>query len=126
GARGLQMQPHWPPEPKRNFFGQVLERAKGFEPSTPTLARSCSTPELHPRFQPLARRYSTGDRQSKLQARSSSSPKEGFQRVFAPKQGAQIHCALVSSDRSAVPPARTAVAQPIGGSHCRSRDCRPG
>jgi hypothetical protein len=25
-----------------------LERAKGFEPSTPTLARSCSTPELHP------------------------------------------------------------------------------
>ena len=28
--------------------GQVLERAKGFEPSTPTLARSCSTPELHP------------------------------------------------------------------------------
>ena len=24
-----------------------LERAKGFEPSTPTLARSCSTPELH-------------------------------------------------------------------------------
>ena len=29
-----------------------LERAKGFEPSTPTLARLCSTPELHP----LARR----------------------------------------------------------------------
>ncbi len=26
----------------------LLERAKGFEPSTPTLARSCSTPELHP------------------------------------------------------------------------------
>ncbi len=26
-----------------------LERVKGFEPSTPTLARSCSTPELHPR-----------------------------------------------------------------------------
>ena len=29
-----------------------LERAKGFEPSTPTLARSCSTPELHPRPTP--------------------------------------------------------------------------
>ncbi len=28
---------------------RTLERAKGFEPSTPTLARSCSTPELHPR-----------------------------------------------------------------------------
>ena len=26
-----------------------MERAKGFEPSTPTLARLCSTPELHPR-----------------------------------------------------------------------------
>jgi hypothetical protein len=25
-----------------------LERAKGFEPSAPTLARLCSTPELHP------------------------------------------------------------------------------
>src|ERR1700704_1195532 len=27
---------------------EILERAKGFEPSTPTLARSCSTTELHP------------------------------------------------------------------------------
>src|SRR5665213_3698163 len=27
---------------------KILERAKGFEPSTPTLARLCSTPELHP------------------------------------------------------------------------------
>src|SRR3984957_17609631 len=27
---------------------EKLERAKGFEPSTPTLARSCSTPELLP------------------------------------------------------------------------------
>ena len=26
-----------------------LERAEGFEPSTPTLARLCSTPELRPR-----------------------------------------------------------------------------
>ena len=28
---------------------RLLERAKGFEPSTPTLARLCSTPELRPR-----------------------------------------------------------------------------
>jgi hypothetical protein len=28
---------------------KILERAKGFEPSTPTLARLCSTPELRPR-----------------------------------------------------------------------------
>ena len=33
-----------------------LERAKGFEPSTPTLARSCSTPELHPHRRELAGR----------------------------------------------------------------------
>ena len=26
----------------------ILERAMGFEPTTPTLARLCSTPELHP------------------------------------------------------------------------------
>src|SRR6185436_9831533 len=30
------------------FIGN-LERARGFEPPTPTLARLCSTPELHPR-----------------------------------------------------------------------------
>ncbi len=30
------------------FFRGKLERAKGFEPSTPTLARLCSTPELRP------------------------------------------------------------------------------
>ena len=32
----------------RLVLKKKLERAKGFEPSTPTLARSCSTPELHP------------------------------------------------------------------------------
>jgi hypothetical protein len=31
------------------FCSFSLERAKGFEPSTPTLARLCSTPELRPR-----------------------------------------------------------------------------
>ena len=29
-------------------MSKKLERAKGFEPSTPTLARLCSTPELRP------------------------------------------------------------------------------
>ncbi len=37
-----------------------LERAKGFEPSTPTLARLCSTPELRPRYQSSS--SSWGDR----------------------------------------------------------------
>ena len=36
-----------------NFF-MKLERAKGFEPSTPTLARLCSTPELRPLRRPSA------------------------------------------------------------------------
>ena len=30
------------------IFRNELERAMGFEPTTPTLARLCSTPELHP------------------------------------------------------------------------------
>ena len=34
--------------PSPDEVRECLERAKGFEPSTPTLARSCSTPELHP------------------------------------------------------------------------------
>jgi hypothetical protein len=33
---------------KKRAEKKQLERAKGFEPSTPTLARLCSTPELHP------------------------------------------------------------------------------
>src|SRR5215213_6957444 len=42
-----------PPDGGLSFnhcFGirEILERAKGLEPSTPTLARSCSTTELHP------------------------------------------------------------------------------
>src|SRR3981189_503568 len=42
-ARALTFPPCTPPNALKS-----LERAKGFEPSTPTLARSCSTPELHP------------------------------------------------------------------------------
>src|ERR1700716_1814505 len=40
-----------------------LERAKGLEPSTPTLARSCSTTELHPHPRDW-RRSLTGNAQS--------------------------------------------------------------
>jgi hypothetical protein len=46
-----------------DFSKRKLERAKGFEPSTPTLARSCSTPELHPRPWDC-RLLVTGDRQT--------------------------------------------------------------
>src|SRR4029077_9511240 len=38
----------------QRIFLKILERAKGLEPSTPTLARSCSTTELHPRPKALA------------------------------------------------------------------------
>ncbi len=41
------------------FLGN-LERAKGFEPSTPTLARLCSTPELRPLWRPEAVFLSAG------------------------------------------------------------------
>ena len=34
----------------------MMERAMGFEPTTPTLARLCSTPELHPHPAPGASR----------------------------------------------------------------------
>jgi hypothetical protein len=40
-------------------YCKILERAKGLEPSTPTLARSCSTTELHPH--PNWRRLSAGN-----------------------------------------------------------------
>jgi hypothetical protein len=43
-AARFKLANHRRPGTDRGF----LERAKGFEPSTPTLARLCSTPELHP------------------------------------------------------------------------------
>ena len=41
---------------KSLIFWRKLERAKGFEPSTPTLARLCSTPELRPLWRRFRRR----------------------------------------------------------------------
>lgn len=42
-------------DPRHAKFSEDLERAKGFEPSTPTLARLCSTTELHPLINPPVR-----------------------------------------------------------------------
>lgn len=36
-------------KPGADMVGEYLERVEGFEPSASTLARSRSTPELHPR-----------------------------------------------------------------------------
>jgi hypothetical protein len=57
-------------------FEENLERAKGFEPSTPTLARSCSTPELHPH--PLrCRRTVIGDGRAMPNAASECNSQKG-------------------------------------------------
>jgi hypothetical protein len=48
-----------------------LERAKGFEPSTPTLARLCSTPELHPH-------PAGGDQQRRGKARPPAYAEDGL------------------------------------------------
>jgi hypothetical protein len=42
----------WPTGMERKVGWWSLERAMGFEPTTPTLARLCSTPELRPRSVP--------------------------------------------------------------------------
>ncbi len=46
---------------------EKMERAKGLEPSTPTLARSCSTTELHPH--PRSQRLLASDEQSYAKCR---------------------------------------------------------
>src|SRR5467141_2801569 len=64
---GVSRQKLARPRAPRMFAGlslfEILERAKGFEPSTPTLARSCSTTELHPHPRDW-RRSLTGNAQS--------------------------------------------------------------
>src|SRR5215213_6918814 len=58
--------------PKSLKLSDNLERAKGFEPSTPTLARLCSTPELHPRSR----------RDPRRQGASCATIRRGFQGGF--------------------------------------------
>jgi hypothetical protein len=49
--KDFPMLPAWMGEGKsKNGEKGQMERVKGFEPSTYTLARYRSTPELHPRF----------------------------------------------------------------------------
>ena len=56
----------------------ILERAMGFEPTTPTLARLCSTPELHPHdaLRPAAPR--------RLYASTSASAQRPWSLTIAP------------------------------------------
>ena len=73
-----------------DFPGVCLERAKGFEPSTPTLARSCSTPELHPH--PLGSRPSGRQTRSYAKRRGALQPQQKA-RVAKWRFGARpLHC----------------------------------
>ena len=80
----------------RLFFFENLERAKGFEPSTPTLARLCSTPELRPlwrRLQSLLRRVrrapsiASADRQAQIVRPKESAPSLAQKRLSTPYAG---------------------------------------
>jgi hypothetical protein len=62
-----------------------LERAKGLEPSTPTLARSCSTTELHPRPKELAAVTPTTGRAMPKAARECNSRRKVWVRHRKPK-----------------------------------------
>lgn len=57
---------------------EKLERAKGLEPSTPTLARSCSTTELHPHPVSVARRAGNGCRMPKADGECNSYRRHQF------------------------------------------------
>jgi hypothetical protein len=57
-----------------------LERAKGFEPSTPTLARSCSTTELHPHPRGWRRSLAGNGRAMPNAAPECNSPRMGRNR----------------------------------------------
>jgi hypothetical protein len=58
-----------------------LERAKGLEPSTPTLARSCSTTELHPRPKELAAMTPTTGRAMPKAAHECNRRREPLARI---------------------------------------------
>jgi hypothetical protein len=62
-----------------------LERAKGLEPSTPTLARSCSTTELHPRPKELAAMTPTTGRAMPKAAHECNRRREPLARHRKPK-----------------------------------------
>src|SRR5512146_2277792 len=62
-ADGASLRPATARSPQNcgKWDAVILERAKGLEPSTPTLARSCSTTELHPHPRWRRRAPSTAD-----------------------------------------------------------------
>ena len=56
-----------------------MERAKGFEPSTLTLARLCSTPELHPHSIADLRCFAPGGDWQRVDGRLYAQLKTGLQ-----------------------------------------------
>ena len=96
---------------------KLLERAKGFEPSTPTLARSCSTPELHPHPLDIWPNRDIG-RQGR-----SYSQKAALNATTAFASDSTVNCCGPGAGFARA--ALHSVCRPISDSDCRSRDCPP-
>src|SRR5438045_410088 len=78
-----------------------MERAKGFEPSTPTLARLCSTPELRPRSRRRPRSYrGDSDLQPRLDRRPLR-PRPASAKSSA--DGRAQSTEMIASERQALP-----------------------
>ncbi len=94
--------------PGADFHEKGLERAKGFEPSTPTLARLCSTPELRPRrVQGAVDSRVLRALQPSAIIQSPQTLSAGSNRG-APPDGPPVHC------RHFVPAGAFAVPEPAG------------
>src|ERR1700733_3368833 len=91
---------------------EILERAKGFEPSTPTLARLCSTPELHPH----PRRLDTDDRRLWRKPREIATPSRPRQQP--PSRACNGEALTLISRPVAIP---AAIAQMVRALDCGSR-----
>ena len=137
GARGLQMQPHWPPEPKRNF-NFLAKCWSGRRDSNPR-PRPWQGRALPLSYTRVFNRLLAGIRTATGSQSSKPDPLAAQRRLFKefsrrswstkiqPSQWRGGSASpFISNDRSAGRPARAAVVQPIGGSHCRSRDYRRG
>src|SRR5271156_6835123 len=90
----------------------LLERAKGFEPSTPTLARLCSTPELHPH----PRRLDTDDGRLWRKPREIATPSRPRQQP--PSRACNGEALTLISRPVAIP---AAIAQMVRALDCGSR-----
>src|SRR5216683_4716818 len=104
---------------------RILERAKGLEPSTPTLARSCSTTELHPH--PRWRRSLAGNgRAMPNAARECNSPYTVRTRPNNPSSRANKHESARNGAKTAdYPPFGLATGEPGSCRQCIAQRFEP-